>query len=219
MSYLSWQEQIITEFSENNITEMYADGYVFTRKGKGVMQQTRSARIDLPKFELSSENRRILKKTDELRSEALVLPVENYDYKIGKLAKDFYTTKFGEGTMSAQKIKEMLSSPEKSNFNSLLVYSVLNAPIGYAICYVSAELIHYAYPFYDLVRAPKDIGLGMMIRAIVNAKQGGAKYAYLGSLQNKASLYKLQFAGLEWFDGKSWQTDIEIVKKLLNTSL
>jgi len=41
---------------------MYDHGYVFTRIGKGVMHQTRSVRVDLAKFELTSENRRVLKK-------------------------------------------------------------------------------------------------------------------------------------------------------------
>jgi arginyl-tRNA--protein-N-Asp/Glu arginylyltransferase len=198
---------------------MYNRGFLFTRLGKGMMQQTRSIRIDLSKFELTSENRRILKKTDGLNSEAKALPLKDYDFRIGKLAKDFYATKFGEGTMSAQKIKEMLTSADKSNFNSLLVYSTNNVFVGYAICYVSRELLHYTYPFYDLAKAPKDIGLGMMIRAIVNAKQGGVKYAYLGSLQNKASLYKVQFEGLEWFDGEKWQTDLEIIKKILTKDI
>jgi len=45
------------DFSEKNIAEMYDHGYVFTRIGKGVMHQTRSVRVDLAKFELTSENR------------------------------------------------------------------------------------------------------------------------------------------------------------------
>jgi arginyl-tRNA--protein-N-Asp/Glu arginylyltransferase len=215
MSYLNWHEQTITDFSPLNVSEMFANGYVFTRIGKGVMQQTRSVRIDLTKFELTSENRRIMKKTDGLKSEALSVPLKDYNYKIGKMAKDFYSTKFGEGTMSAQKIKEMMTDTNKSNFNSLLTYSISGDSVGYAICYISAEILHYAYPFYDLAKSPKDMGLGMMIRAIVNAKETGLKYAYLGSLQNHAGLYKLQFEGLEWFDGKVWQSDIDEVKELL----
>ena len=215
MNYLNWNQTTITDLSVDNIAQMYDHGYVFTRISRGTMIQTRSVRIDLLKFELASENRRILKKTIELSCITNGLPLADYDYKIGKLAKDFYTTKFGEGTMSAQKIKEMLSSPDKSNFNSLITYSNKCGPIGFAICYTSPTLIHYAYPFYDLAIAPKDAGLGMMIRAIESAKEGGLKYAYLGSLQNKSGLYKLQFTGLEWFDGKMWSTDLDSVKKLL----
>ena len=55
----------------------------------------------------------------------------------------------------------------------------------------------------------------MMIRAIEWAKQSGKRYVYLGSLQRPSDTYKLQFEGLEWFDGKEWKTDLEEVKKVL----
>ena len=81
------------------------------------MYQTRSLRIDLKKFELSSENRRVLKKTEDLRLKIEDLPIKNYDWKIGKMAKNFYETKFGKGTFSANKVKELLTDNKKSNFN------------------------------------------------------------------------------------------------------
>ena len=56
---------------------MYDNGYAFTRLGRGVMVQTRSVRIDLAKFSLTSENRRILKKNERLKSEAVPLPLKN----------------------------------------------------------------------------------------------------------------------------------------------
>jgi arginyl-tRNA--protein-N-Asp/Glu arginylyltransferase len=217
MEYLHWDETTITDFSDTNVSEMYEKGYVFTRKGKGVMQQTRSVRIDLGRFNPSSENRRILKKTDDISLTGVELPYAGYDFSVGKLAKDFYGSKFGEGTMSANKIKELVTDPAKSNFNCLFMYTKegIAKPIGYAICYTSDLIHHYSYPFYDLDAAPKDMGLGMMIRAIEMSKTLGHRYFYLGSLQRPSDTYKLQFEGLEWFDGKKWQTDIEAVKKIL----
>ena len=93
MEYLHWNERIISDFSDSNVTAMYERGYVFTRKGKGVMQQTRSVRVDLSKFELSSENRRILKKVSDISLSVKGLPIADYDFKLGKLAKDFYDEK------------------------------------------------------------------------------------------------------------------------------
>ncbi len=216
MKYLHWNEQTITDSSDKAISDAYNAGYVFTRLGKGKMQQTRSIRIDLSAFELSSENRRILKKMSGLTIQDmhLPLPVDSYDFKIGKLAKDFYEKKFGAGIMSAQKIKEMLTDSDKSNFNTVLKYTE-TSPIGFSICYTNKDILHYSYPFYDL-NAPKDTGLGMMTLAIQYAKEHGLKYIYLGSLQRPTDTYKLQFSGIEWFDGTSWNTNIEEVKKLLN---
>lgn len=228
-SYFHTNETTISDFSPNFIDEMYEKGYVFTRISKGVMQQTRSVRIDLSKFELSSENRRIIKKTDGLSLFVHQIPFVVYDWHIGKMAKDFYSAKFGNQVMSAQKIKEMLTDATKSNWNSVLAYSFTESAdtalhtttlgdsksTGYTICYLSNNIIHYSYPFYSLTLSSKDFGLGMMLRAILFAKESGLKYVYLGSLQRPTDTYKLQFAGLEWFDGSTWSNDLENVKSIL----
>jgi arginyl-tRNA--protein-N-Asp/Glu arginylyltransferase len=217
--YLSWSEQTITDFSDSNINALYNRGFVFTRRGKGVMNQTRSIRIDLAKFELSSENRRVLKKTEDLNLSPFPLPLSSYHWSIGKMAKDFYDTKFGEGTFSANKIKELMTS-DKSNFNFLLIFEncklkIKNFTIGYSICHQTNELLHYSYPFYILnskFNIP-NLGLGMMLRAILYAQEQGKKYIYLGSFQRPTDVYKLQFKGLEWFDGEKWTEDLEELKQ------
>jgi len=215
MNYLHWNEKTITDFSEHALSEHYAAGYVFTRINRGVMHQTRSVRIDLTQFKLSSENRRILKKTEGVTLAVSPLPLPDYSWTIGKMAKDFYDTKFGTGIMSTQKIKEMLTSTDRSNFNTLLTFLVEGRPTGYTIAYASSSILHYSYPFYDLTSSPKDMGLGMMIRAIVSAQEKGLAYIYLGSLQRPGDTYKLQFEGLEWFTGTTWSSDIEEAKKIL----
>ena len=128
--YLKWDEKTISDFSDEDINQLYNQGYVFTRKDKGVMQQTRSLRIELSKFKLTSENRRILKKNESILLQTQPIPYLKYDWKIGKMGKDFYTTKFGDGTFSANKIKELLTDSEKSNFNKLFIYSLDTHEVG-----------------------------------------------------------------------------------------
>jgi len=210
--YYKTNETTLTDFTSENIAEFYQDGYLHGRPAHGYMYQTRSLRIDISKFELSSENRRILRKTEELRLKIEDVPYNNYSWKIGKLAKDFYTEKFGDGTFSANKIKELLTT--EHNFNKLFVYTIEDAYIGYAICYENDAMLHYSYPFYDL-DADKNTGMGMMLRAIEYAKEASKKYIYLGSATRPGDIYKLQFAGLEWFDGAEWRDDLEELKNLL----
>ncbi len=134
------------------------------------------------------------------------------------MAKDFYSAKFGSQVMSAQKIKEMLTDSTKSNFNTILTFSYTDtSPIGFSICHHTDNILHYSYPFYDLQNAPKDMGLGMIIRAIIYAQEKGLSYLYIGSLQRPSDTYKLQFTGLEWFDGQKWSTDLEVAKALLKS--
>ncbi len=230
-AYLKWDEKIITDFSDTNMNDLYTQGYLFGRQEKGGIYQTRSVRINLSKFELSSENRRILRKTEDIQIGFLPLPFPDYHWSIGKLAKDFYDTKFGDGTFSANKVKELLTDPTKSNFTSIFVYFSVpvsenhSAPVeigtknilGYCIAFETDEMIHYSYPFYTLETSPKDMGLGMMTRAVQYAKENGKKYMYLGSAQRPNDTYKFQFDGIEWFDGENWQTDLEELKTILQT--
>ena len=213
--YLNWQEKIITDFSNENINKLYDEGFVFTRKNKGVMNQTRSTRISLDKFELSSENRRILKKTEGLEIKIEQIPYLDYSWKIGKMGKDFYENKFGKNIFSANKIKEILTNEKKSNFNLLFKYCLDKKYIGYCICKETDEFIHYSYPFYSNDSSLKNTGMSMMIRAVILAKKNNKKYIYLGSASNKKSLYKFQFNNIEWFNGKNWTNDVKKLKGIL----
>ncbi len=234
--YFKTAEKVVDFNSESEVADSYNQGFVFTRLGKGRMDQTRSLRIDLSKFELSSENKRILNKTESLSSDYHSLPLEDYSWEIHKMGKEFYSKKFGDGTMSAQKIKEMFTDMQVSNMNGCFTYYVIRntydveqdskvqnsqtkTVAGYCLCHINSEIIHYAYPFYDLESAESmpNIGLGMMLRAIIWAKENGKKYIYLGSIVGSSSKYKLQFEGLEWWDTEksSWLNDLEELKNLL----
>jgi hypothetical protein len=143
MEYLHWKEHRIEDETAETINRMYDNGFVFTRINKGVMHQTRSVRVNLDKFELSSENRRILRKGENILLEKVSLPYTSYKWEIGKMAKDFYDKKAG-GAFSANRIKELMTTTD--NFNSLFSFS----GFGYAICYENNSILHYCYPFYDL---------------------------------------------------------------------
>ncbi|OGH84744.1 MAG: hypothetical protein A2261_01370 [Candidatus Magasanikbacteria bacterium RIFOXYA2_FULL_44_8] len=213
--YLKLSEKIITNLTDKNINDAYDGGFLFTRESKGAMYETRSVRIDLRKFDLSSENRRVLRKTENIKMEVWPVPYSGYTWEIAKLGKDFYETKFGKGTFSANKIKELLTDPEKSNFNKVIVYSIGDTPVGYAICSVNDEILHYSYPFYDLKANASNLGISMMTQAIIWAKENNKKYVYLGSASTPVALYKTQFRGLEWWNEKSWNTDVEELKNIL----
>ncbi len=210
MEYLHWDEKKIGD--KHDINKLYNEGYVFTRIDKGVMHQTRSVRINISKFNLTSENRRILRKGENISLKIIEIPYLGYDWNIGKMAKDFYDKK-ANGAFSANKIKELITT--KDNFNTLFNFSDNISNTGYAISFKNNEMIHYCYPFYDIEKSIKDMGLIMMTKTINFAKENNYKYVYLGSLQRPGDVYKLQFEGIEWFDGKEWKTDIDEVKELL----
>ena len=55
-----------------------------------------------------------------------------------------------------------------------------------------------------------------MLQAILYAKENQKKYFYIGSLQRTSDKYKLQFSGLEWFNGESWTDNLELAKNTLS---
>jgi len=216
MAYLNWDTKIVTEFSAQHLEEMYASGYVFTRVDRGVMNKTRSFRINLGVYTSSSENRRILRKSEHLALSVEPIPYAEYSWRIGKLVKDFYE-KFGDNVFSANKAKEILTEPGKTNFNKLLVFTDTRTDkaVGYAIIAETTNIIHYSFPFYIEDPLEPSRGLGMMTKTIEWAKEHGKQYIYLGSLQRPTDTYKLQFLGGEWFDGETWQVDTATLKEIL----
>jgi len=201
--YESFDQICIETDSVAEIEKYYNQGYVFTRLGKGIMQQIKSVRVKLADFELSSENRRILKKNDKLKLTHNILPSTSYSWAIAKLAKDFYGQKFGKNIMSANKIKEMFSEPQKSNMNAYFEYSIEGQVIGYCLLFESNDISHYSYPFYDLEIEQPNLGMAMMLQAIIQAQEKSKQYIYLGS----DSKYKHQFKGLEVYnpETKEWE--------------
>jgi len=196
-----------TDVSNDSIEFLYAKGFVFTRIRKGSLDKVISCRVNLKEFTLTSENRRILKNNADLTLKLVTLPYESYSWKIGKMGLDFYSQKFGKGIMSANKIKEMFIDPSKSNMNAVFEYAFPNTdrPVGYCLAFRTPKIIHYSYPFYDQDQG-KNIGMAMMLKAIVYAKENNFEYIYLGSERK----YKLQFKGVETFDGQKWNKHPEI---------
>lgn len=220
-SYFHWKTLTKPDASPTEIIKLYSEGFVATRVGKGEFHQTRSFRVRLNEFNPSSENRRILRKVEHIKVTAHPIPYADYHWSIHKLAKDFYTTKFGEDVFSANKIKELLTNAGASSFNTVLVYTdtKTNNVVGYCIALTLEDdqhgMMHYSYPFYKEDPTNPSLGLGMMLLAITWAQTHKHEFAYLGSLQRPSDTYKLQFTGQEWFDGTAWQQDITPLKQVL----
>ncbi len=153
--------------SIDEVETKYNQGFVFTRKK--TLQKVTSVRINLDKFALTSENRRVLKKVDNLNLVKLNLPIVNNNslWKIIKVAKDFYSKKFVNVRFSANKIRELITKKQDfPYFNKLFCYVLekdlkiletndiseinFNKVLGATIVFESINIIHYAYPFYKI---------------------------------------------------------------------
>jgi len=215
--YLIYNEQTIVAPLADEVTRLFAEGFLWGRKHPGYIYTTRSLRLDLAEFTLTSENRRILKKHNlDLVAQSLPLASVIYRWQIHALGKKFYSQKFPETKFSAAKIRELLTV--NHNFNLLFNFTFNSQPdLGYAISYQNEEILHYSYPFYKLELSNSNLGMYMMLQAILWAQMHGKRFVYLGGVTRPTDKYKLQFNGLEWWDidSGSWTTDLDLLKTLL----
>ena len=175
----------------------------------------RQIRVALEKFELSSENRRILRKGEGINVE--LVPREKFDYTPGRreFFKNYADKKFGENVMSYERLDSLFSTPIISH---LLVFtdSKTGQEIGVATLYIEGTaLAYYYYAFYDLNYFNRSLGMFMMTSAVELFAGRGINHLYLGTCYSERALYKTQFAGVEFFNGFRWADNLEELKYML----
>jgi arginyl-tRNA--protein-N-Asp/Glu arginylyltransferase len=175
----------------------------------------RQIRVALAQFELSSENRRILRKGEGVNLE--LVPRAQFDYTPAR--REFFRTyaaaRFSQDTMSYERLDALFSSPVVSH---LLVFTdaKTGAEVGVVLLYLEGDaLAFYYYAFYDLNYFNRSLGMFMMTSSAEFFASRGTKHLYLGTCYSERALYKTQFAGGEFFNGFRWSQNWEELKYLL----
>lgn len=186
----------------NNIDENYQNGLLPQRNDKNLFYSETSCRSNLENFNLSSENRRILRKTENFTFEKLSLKDFNYTPEIQKeivtwvkkLNWDFPTSS----------IKTIFKN---HIFNYLYVWKdEQNKIIAYSICYFSNNISHIAYVFYDPDLANSNLPIRLVLQTIIDSQELGLKYCYLGRFSDNTGYYKRNMPGFEYFKDNNWIT-------------
>ncbi len=175
----------------------------------------RQVRVNLPKFKLSSENRRILRKGVGI--EVTLVPREKYDYNEERrqFFKTYADIKFGKDVMSYERLDALFGAPIISH---LLVFTDTEngKEIGVATLYLEGKaLAFYYYAFYDLNYYARNLGMYMMTSAVALFSERSTKHLYLGTCYSQTALYKTQFAGAEFFNGFRWSENLKELKYIL----
>jgi len=175
----------------------------------------RQVRVNLAKFQPSSENRRILRKGAGITVK--LVPRDEYEYTPGRrqFFKTYADTKLGKDVMTFERLDALFAAPIISH---LLVFTDTESgsEAGVATLYLEGkELAFYYYAFYDLNYHARNLGMFMMTSAVGRFADGGVKYLYLGTCYSQAALYKTQFAGAEFFNGFRWSEDMDELKFII----
>lgn len=191
---------------QNNfsIEENYQQGLLPQRNLKNSFYQDEnfSSRCDLNNLQLSSENRRIFKKTEQYSFEKIPLSEFKYSPLIQKQILN-WVKEIG-WTFPASSIKTVFTD---HIFNYLYIWYDQNKNIcAYSICYQNNNISHIAYVFYDPKYAHNNLPIRLSLQVITDSYDSKQKYCYLGRFnpETKIGFYKRNFPGFQYFTQGQW---------------
>lgn len=214
-SYIGRESTAYALREGESLEELYERGflpYSSSRGLHGVFYSARSARVILPRFEMSSENRRIAKKFDGQFSKRRV-PISELaaDEDFYAFVTGYFAKRHGPNAMPRERLELIVTSGLVSE---CLIYQAQGRTVGYVLEVQAGSARHYWYSAYDLELARQSLGLWLMLDTIRDAKEAGTTHYYLGTVYGQKALYKTNFGPLEWHDGSAWSADIARLKEL-----
>ncbi|MFA5749654.1 MAG: hypothetical protein WC895_00320 [Candidatus Shapirobacteria bacterium] len=188
--------------NNNSIEDNYQLGLLPQRNKINLWYSDSSSRSNLEKFELNSENRRILNKTQNFSFEKIKLSDFKYDLKIQK--QIFQWTKQLDWDFPSSSVKQIFTN---HIFNHIYIWKTENNQIiAYTICYFSKELSHVAYVFYDPKFSHDNLPIRLVLQTIIDSHQAGLNFCYLGRFSQNTGFYKRNMPGFEYFKDNQWLT-------------
>lgn len=180
----------------------------------GIYYMARSLRVNLQKFKIGSENRRVLRKFEDITFDRKITPIESFDIDhpdFLRFCSDYGAARFKGGAMAPERLQYILNSPMLTH---IITYVHEGKDIGYVLVCLDNTMMHYWFSFFSLEDFT-DLPLGkyLMLDSIVYAQNHGLEYCYLGTCYGAHSLYKVRdFSGVEFSEGGCWNDDVKELK-------
>lgn len=192
----------MTNFNLQNtdsITQNYQKGLLPQRNKKNIYYFDSSSRSNLAELKLSSENRRILKKTEKFKYQ--LIPLKDFDFDI-KIQKTIYSwIKKLNWDFPISSVKTIFTN---HIFNYLYIWSIDKQIVAYSVCFFNQDISHIAYVFYDPDLQNKNLPIRLVLQTIIDSHQKGLKYCYIGRFSPQVGYYKRNMPGFEYFDNNQW---------------
>lgn len=205
--------------NKDALHDIYASGFIpYSGEAyiKNTLYMARSARVNLQKFKLNSENRRILKKFEGVFSRESI-PIKKFnttDTEFLSFCLKYFKERHGKDVMPKERLLTIL---EAGFITHIIVYKHDDKIVGYVLEANDKKMGHFWFSFYDLDYAHKSLGLWIMIDCIQYAKNEDKSHYYIGTVYGEKALYKTNFDSLEYWNGNSWEKDIKKLKKKSRT--
>lgn len=202
------------------LPEVYARGFLPYTGDPSIPEPIfylcRSLRVDLTRFEDTSENRRVDRKAADLRIRLRADRRDEFDIHapaFRAFCGQYAEERFSGGSMEDDRLAYVLTRPYLSH---ILTFESDERTYGYVLAALAGEMLHYWYSFFDTEYLQShSLGKWMMWRTLRWAADQGLRYVYLGTCYRPKALYKARdHAGVEFFDGAAWNPDRNRLKTL-----
>lgn len=184
----------------SSIEENYQNGLLPQRNKKNLWYFESSCRSNLKNFNLSSENRRIIRKTDNFSFQKISLESFNFDLEIQK--KIFSWIKELKWEFPISSLKNIFNN---HIFNNIYIWTdETGQQIAYSVCYFDENISHIAYVFYDPKYNHGNLPIRLVLQTIIDSQKIGLKFCYLGRFSQNTGFYKRNMPGFEYFENNNW---------------
>lgn len=174
----------------------------------------------LGQFELNSENRRLIRKTEKLQK-SLSIQLKSdvsyiHDEEFIRRCIEFANVRYVDnGFLTFEKYYSIYNNPLITHIVTLKLEEYICGTVF--VCY-HGDIMHYWHAFYDLnfnQRHAIALGKYLMLSVIQLAFDQNCSYIYLGAAYDKSDYYKLNdWNNLQWWNGYKWSNDTRVIKKL-----
>ncbi len=172
----------------------------------------RQVRVDLARFQPSSENRRILRKGEGIRCSL----VDRADFEWTDARRSFcldYATRKWSIPPTPERVDRIFCSPLTTH---IAVFQAADGrELGLVSLFRDGGTWFYSNAFYHLDHTLANLGAYLMTETVRILAQSGAEYLHLGTCYSRSALYKTQFPGTEFFNGNRWSRDLSELKHLI----
>jgi arginyl-tRNA--protein-N-Asp/Glu arginylyltransferase len=185
---------------DTDLEESYQSGLLPQRNDKNLFYFESSSRSDLSKFKLSSENRRILNKTNNFTFEKIPLIGFVYTKELQKILT-LWIKELG-WDFPTSSIKNIFTN---HIFNYVYIWKNENNEIvAYAVCLITKEISHIAYVFYCPDFNQSNLPIRLVLQVVINSFELNLKYCYLGRFSETTGFYKRNMPGFQYFVNRQW---------------
>jgi arginyl-tRNA--protein-N-Asp/Glu arginylyltransferase len=193
--------------------DLYAAGFHPASPNLDRFVLCRHLRIRLPEFRPSSENRRVLRQGEGLSLELRARGDFEYTDERREAWLAFAEERFGPGIMHRERLDGLMRGRVVTHILACRDATRNGEEVAHALMYLEPpRMAHYYYAFYELRGRVRSLGLFFMTAAAELFRAQGFEHLYIGTCYSERALYKVQFSGLEYFNGVEWSRRMEVLK-------